>query len=183
MVGRLVEHQKIRLLQHQPAKNQPRRFAAGKRLGRLQRVIAAEEHLAHQAAQFLLRSGRIELPEPLDGGHALGDGFAVVLRKVADGHFVAPAHFAAVDGEAAVGVFDEAGAVADERFQQRGFAGAVAAHESDFFSADDARGKTRNHLQAIVGFFDAANFQRVAAGIPLHFKFDVRPLDIRSGEL
>ena len=38
-----------------------RRFAAGERLVRLQRVVAAEQHLPEQPAQFLLRRLRIEL--------------------------------------------------------------------------------------------------------------------------
>src|SRR5580658_326985 len=77
--------------------NQPRRFTSGQRARRLQRIFAAEKHLAHQPAQLLLISARIELPEPVDGRHALGDGFAMVLSDVADGHFVAPLHLAAIN--------------------------------------------------------------------------------------
>ena len=73
MVGRLVEHQDVGLLQHQPAENHARRFAAGERIGLLERILAAEEHLAEHAAQFLLRSLRIELVQPVDDGDALAE--------------------------------------------------------------------------------------------------------------
>ena len=69
---------------------QARGFAAGERLGGLEGVVAGEQHLAEQTAQFLLRGLRIELVQPLDGGHAVGDGIGVILREIADGDFVAP---------------------------------------------------------------------------------------------
>ena len=43
-------------------------------------------------------------------------------------------------------VIDEAGRVANQRFQQRGFAGAVAADQRDFFAAVHGRGKARESL-------------------------------------
>ena len=94
-----------------------------------------EQHLAEQAAQFLLRGLRIELVQPLDGGHAVGDGIGVVLREIADGDFVAPHDDAAIEREIAVGIVDVAGGVADQRFQQSGLAGAVASHQRDLLAA------------------------------------------------
>ena len=47
VVGRLVEDQEIRLLQHEFAEDQARRFSAGQRARGFQRVFAAEQHLPH----------------------------------------------------------------------------------------------------------------------------------------
>ena len=56
VVRRLVENQEVRLLQHQPAENQPRRFAAREGIGLLQALLSAEEHLSQQAANIFLAS-------------------------------------------------------------------------------------------------------------------------------
>ena len=53
VVGRFVEDQHVRLLQHDPAEQQTRRLAAGERVGRLVAVLAAEQHLAEQAVNLL----------------------------------------------------------------------------------------------------------------------------------
>ena len=65
MVGRLVEHEQVRLLQHQLAEDQPRRLSAGKHVGALLGVVARKQHLAQQAANLFGRSGRIPLMQPL----------------------------------------------------------------------------------------------------------------------
>src|SRR5258708_906047 len=65
MVGRLVEHEQVRLLQHQFAKEQPRRFSAGEDVGTFVGIVAREQHLAEYAANLFSRSGRIPLMEPL----------------------------------------------------------------------------------------------------------------------
>src|SRR5882762_7319117 len=101
MVRRLVQDEEIWFLQHELAKDEPGRFAAGESLGGLERVVAAEEHLPHQSTQLLLIGAGIELPEPVDGSHTFGDGIAVILREVTDGHFVPPDYRAAVDRELA----------------------------------------------------------------------------------
>ena len=71
VVGRLVEDEHVRLLQHDAAEQQPRGLAARQRLGRLQPFLAGEQHLAEQAVDVLARRVRIELVQPLDRGHAL----------------------------------------------------------------------------------------------------------------
>src|SRR5712672_3854650 len=106
MVRRLVEDEEIWFLQHELAEDEPGGFAAGESLGGLERVVAAEEHLPHQSAQLLLIGAGIELPEPVDGGHAFGDGIAVILGEVSDGHFVSPDDGAAVDWELPIGILD-----------------------------------------------------------------------------
>ena len=127
MVGGFVKHQHVRFLQHQLAENQPRRFSSGERSSWFQGVLAAEQHLAQHAAQFLLRRLGIELVQPFDGSRAFLDGVGVVLREVTDRHFVAPLHVAAIDLEMLVPIVNVSGRVADQRFQQRGLARTVAA--------------------------------------------------------
>src|SRR5882724_2541362 len=102
MVGGLVEDQEIWFLQHELAKDEAGGFTAGESFCGLERVVAAEEHLAHQSAQLLLIGAGIELPEPVDGSHTFGDRIAVILREVPDGNFVPPDYCAAVDGKLAI---------------------------------------------------------------------------------
>jgi len=97
----------------------------------------------------------IELPEPVDGGHALVIGIAVILREIATATSC-PRLTAPLSRGNSRRIFDEPGGIAHQRFQQGGLAGAVAAHESDLFSARDA-GENADYFQAIVRFLDAAN--------------------------
>ena len=117
VIGRFVQYQEVGLLEHQATEDEAGRFAAGQRLGGLEGVVAGEQHLAEKAAQFLLRGLRIELVQPLDGGHAVGDGIGVILREVADGDFVAPDDDAWVKGEVALALVDVTGGGADEGLQ------------------------------------------------------------------
>src|SRR5260370_19891290 len=65
MVGRLVEHEHVRLLQHQFAEEQPRRLSAGEYVGTLLGIIARKQHLAQYASNLFGRSGGIPLMEAL----------------------------------------------------------------------------------------------------------------------
>src|SRR5207249_2886562 len=125
MVRGFVEHEEIRFLQHQAAENQARGFAPGEGRSGFHGVFAAEKHLSHKAAKFLLRSPGIKLPEPFKSGHALRDGIAVILGEIADGDFVPPADFPAVDWKLFLAVFNEPRRVAHQRFEQSGLASAV----------------------------------------------------------
>src|ERR1039458_1162367 len=49
VIGGFVQHQEIRLLEHQPAKDQPRRLTAGESIGGFEGVLAAEKHLAERS--------------------------------------------------------------------------------------------------------------------------------------
>ena len=104
----------------------------------------------------------------------------VILREISDGDVVPPHDRAAVDRKLPVGIVDEAGRVADQRFQQRGLARAVAADQRDFFAALDIGRERLDHFHAVVGFRDALDFQRMAARMLVHLKADVRTGDIRS---
>src|SRR3984957_16151444 len=54
VVGGLVQHQHVRLLQHQPAENQTGGLAAAQRAGLLGGLFAGEKHLPQHAAQLFL---------------------------------------------------------------------------------------------------------------------------------
>ena len=141
VVRRLVEHEHVRLLQHDPAEQQPRGLAARQRLGRLEPFFAAEQHLPEQAVNVLPRRVGIELVQPLDRGHPLLDRAGVVLREVADRHFVAPADRSRV--EIAWRRAASPGRVRQQRLQQRRLADAVAADEDDLLAAIDDRRRSR----------------------------------------
>src|SRR5260370_12781465 len=70
MVGRLVEHEHVRLLQHQFAEEQPRRLSAGEYVGTLLGIIATKQHLAQYASNLFGRSGGSPLMEPLQNPDA-----------------------------------------------------------------------------------------------------------------
>src|ERR1017187_5724384 len=73
VIGGFVEHQEVGLLEHEAAEDEAGGFAAGERLGGLERIVAGEQHFAEEPAQFLLRGLRIELVQPLDGGQPVRD--------------------------------------------------------------------------------------------------------------
>ena len=97
VVGRLVEHQHVRLLQHERQKSSRAVSPPDSASVGFSAFFAAEQHLAEQAVDVLARRVGIELVQPLDRGHALLNLAGVVLREVADRHLVAPADAAAVD--------------------------------------------------------------------------------------
>src|SRR4051812_38607059 len=90
VIGRLVEHEDVRLLQHQLAEEQARSLSSGEGVGLLHALFAAEEHLSEDAANVFLRGLRVELVEPIGRGHAELDGALVVLGEVAYLSLVTP---------------------------------------------------------------------------------------------
>src|SRR5208283_2035054 len=62
-------------------------------------------------------------------------------------------------------------------------AGAVAAHQRDFFASNHARRKAGNHLRISVRLRYTFHFQDVFARGPLLFELQVRTLDIRPRQL
>ena len=92
MIRGFVQDEEVRFLQHELTENQPGSLAAGKRLGTLERVLAAEQHLAEQTAQLFLGGAGVPIMQPLDDAETWPDGIPVVLREVADGRLVSPCH-------------------------------------------------------------------------------------------
>ena len=138
VVRGFVEDEDVGLLQHDLAEEQTGGFASGECVGLLEAFFAVEEHLAEDAADVFLGGLRVELVEPVAGRHAELDGALVVLGEVADLDLVAPFDGAGVDGD--VLLFD-AGAVGEQRFEERGLALAVAADEDDLVAALDGGGE------------------------------------------
>ena len=118
--------------------------------------------------------------EPLGDGEAVLDGCAYVLGEVADLGFVAPEDGAGVELEVLVG---EAGIVGEQALEEGGFAGAVAAHEADFFAAEDVGGEAVEDLVVAVELGEVLELEDVlAAGADL-VEFDVGALDVGAGEV
>jgi DNA-binding protein HU-beta len=68
VIGRLVQQQHVRLLQHQPAKRQTRRFPARQRFGPLHRIVAAKQHLPRpRKLRRAVLSLRKDMPVRLKG--------------------------------------------------------------------------------------------------------------------
>src|SRR5271166_194773 len=97
MIGRFVEHEHIRLLEHQFAEEQARRFPAGEYVGTLFGIVARKQHLAQDATNLFGGSGRVPLMEPLQNLDAGLDQRLVVLGKISDGSFVTPDYLPSVD--------------------------------------------------------------------------------------
>ena len=141
MVGGLVEHQHVRLLQHELAEQQPRGFATGEHVGALVAVVARKQHLPQQAANLFVGCARVPAMQPFERRHSFFDQRAVVLREISDGRFVSPDDLAVAQERAVVAAglaqlsFRNGRRVGQQRIQQRRLARAVAAHQRDLFAA------------------------------------------------
>ena len=92
---------------------------------------------------------------------------------------MAPEDGAGVEGEV---LFGEAGVVGEQALEQRGFAGAVAAHEADFFAAQDVGGKAIDDLQIAVKLCQMLELEDVLAAGAILVETDVRALDVGARE-
>src|SRR5580704_14460633 len=188
MVRGLVEHEDVRLLQHEFREEQPGGFATGKDVGGFRRFLALEEHLPQKAADLFADGRRIPLMEPLQHGGAAFDQAAMVLSEISDRGFMTPNHFAAVEEWAVVAAglaqlgFWGGRRIRQQRIYQSGLPCSVAAHERDAFATRDAGGKVANHGSVAVGLAQMFNFQNVFAGGALRFELDVGALDVRLGQ-
>src|SRR5262245_2465744 len=84
VVRRLIEDEKVWLLKHDSAQEQPRGLASRKGIGGLESLFATEEHLPEQAVNILPRRIRIETMQPFHCRQSLFDHASVVLREVSD---------------------------------------------------------------------------------------------------
>ena len=98
VVRRLVEHEHVRLLQHQLAEQQACRLATGEHARRLRWLPRAGKSICPRIPRSSsVTAARVPLMQPLDGRGAVFDQAAMVLREVADRGFVSPDHFAGID--------------------------------------------------------------------------------------
>ena len=93
---------------------------------------------------------------------------------------MAPEDGAVVERELLIG---EAGIVGQQAFEQRGFAGAVAAHEADFFAAQHVGGEAVEHLEVAVELGEVLELEHVLAAGAHLVKADVGALDVGAGQL
>ena len=132
VIGWLVEDEHVRFLQHDPAEEQTCRLASRQRLGRLAAFLAAEEHLPEEPVDVLTRRVRIESMQPLGHRQPLLDFASMILRKIADRHFVPPVERSLIE------VAERrwhAGGVSEERFEERCLADAVTPDQHDSVTA------------------------------------------------
>src|SRR5579863_652731 len=118
--------------------------------------------------------------EPLGNREAVLDSRTYVLRKITDLRLVSPEDCAVVELEVLVG---ETGIVIEQTLEECGFACAVAAHEADFFAAQDIGREAVNDLLVAVGFGDVLEFERVLAAGPDLVEADIRALDVGAGKV
>ena len=149
------------------------------RLGRLVAFFAAEKHLAEDAANLFDVGRGVPAMQPLGDGEAVLDGCADVLREVADLRLVAPEDGAGVEREFLVG---EAGIVGQQALEQGGLAGAVAAHEADFFAAQHVGGEAVDDLLIAVELGEVLELENVLAAGPDLIETDVGALDVGAGQ-
>src|SRR6267378_5058186 len=110
----------------------------------------------------------------------------MILRKKSDSRFVTPDNFSAVHERPIVAAcFSQVrlrnrGRVREQRVHQSGLAGAVPAHQRDFFSADYTRRETGNYFGIAVRLAKTFDFKNMFARGPLLLELQVRALNIRS---
>ncbi len=179
VVGGLIEDEDVGLGENQLAEDEACLFAAGESLGLLFAFFAAEQHLAEDAADLFDVGGRVPAMEPLGNREAVLDGRAHILWKVANLRFVSPEDGARVEREF---LFGEAGIVCQQAFEQGGFAGAVAAHETDFFAAQNICGESVDDLVVVVDLGEVLELEHVLAAGTRLVKANIRALDVGAGE-
>src|SRR5450755_1255198 len=112
----------------------------------------------------------------------------MILREKSYRGFVSPDDFPAVDKRTVVAAsclefrLGHGRRVREQRVDQRSLAGAVAAHERDFFSAYYARREAGNDLRVSVGLRQSFNFENVFAGGALLLELQVGALDVGPRE-
>ena len=102
------------------------------------------------------------------------------MREVADLGFVAPEDRARVESEF---LFGEAGIVGEEGLEQRGFAGAVAAHEADLLAAQQVGGEGVDDFVVAVELGDVLELEDVLAAGTNLVEFNVRAGDVGAGQI
>ena len=120
VVGGFVQHQKTGLLPGQQGQTQAGLLAAGHRPGGAQRVVARKAEGAQEAAQHLLALLRCLAGQVLQRGVVGAQVFDLLLGEVAR-----------IEGGGTGEVAGDWHQIADQRADQRGLAGAVAAQNAD----------------------------------------------------
>ena len=122
--------------------------------------------------------------QPLEHRHAAFNQAAVILGEVPDGGFVSPDQLAGVDEGSVVTTglpqfsLRRGRRIRQQSIQQRRLPCPVAAHERDFFAADDAGGKLADDFLLAVRLTQMFDLQDVLARRPFLLEFDEWALDV-----
>ncbi len=185
MVRRFIEDQKIRLLHHQTAKQQPRSLSSRQRLGRLQPFFSAEQHLSQHAANIFLGRLRIELMQPVRSRRPFFNGRGMVLRKITDLRFMPPLHLAAID--VFVRIFSRRvghmRSMSQQRFDKGGLSLAVAADQANLLTTRYGSAESIDDNMVPVGLANPFRFQNMFAGRAQLIEANVGASDIRPCQL
>ena len=181
VVGRLVENQHVRLLQHDAAEEQPRSLAARERVGRLQTLFAAEEHLAEQSVNVLPRRIGIELMQPLDGGHPFLNRSRLSPAGSSRSRLRVPT--SSCPASTSAGDAGMPGASLSSAFSIVVLPAPLRPTRTIFSPRLTTASNAGNHLQASERFLQPFELERDLARRPLHRELDVRALDVRAREL
>ena len=100
---------------------------------------------------------------------------------------MSPGHFSGIDREGLIRSIDKARGIANQRFQQRGFAGAVSSNQRDLLSPAHRGDEVMKHAEAsgcaIVRFRELFDFERMSSRRLRHIESDERTLNIGSRQL
>ena len=164
MVRRLVEHEDVRLRDHQRAKNEARSFASGQRTDPLADVVAREEDATELPAHEARRFGGDEVPHDVERRRGfVAQHLAMVLRKVTDARLVPPLDVAAVGVE-----------VPRRDLHQRRLAEPVGADDRHALAAPHDHRDAPEHLLRAVSLGDAVDGQHVAPALARRSELEER---------
>ncbi len=173
MVGRLVEHQKVRRIEKHARHCETGFLAAGKRSDALVHIITGELERAGQRAQRAEAFLAEIFLKLLDDGEVGIEHIERLLREVSHSQACAEPHASAVRR-----------ARAGDHFEQRGLARAIPAHHGPTFSAPDGEAEAVvDHARAVAlaEIFDDGHLvagSRRDAELELHDLAFLRQLDL-----
>ena len=166
VVRRLVEHEQVRLGEHQQQQLEPRPLAAGEELVRPPHLLVREEEL-HQQRDRLALGAAVREPDRVERAR-LGIERLLVLGEVAD-----PDRRA--DPDLALGRLQ----LADDGLQQHALAGAVRADEADALAVHDRQLDVGEHDVVAELHPDVAELEDAlaAAHVRVQAERDLAPLE------
>ena len=154
MMGGLVEQHEVRGFHQDARQRHPLPLAARQHAAGLEHVVAGEQEVAEQRAQYRTPVGRRDLLQLLEHRRGPGQRLRGVLGEVGEpGVRPGLAHPAAHRE------------LARDHPQQRGLAGAVRAHDRDLVALRDLDGGVREHVAGVVAERGVAELHQQPAGV------------------
>ncbi|MDT4823587.1 hypothetical protein FQZ97_568170 [compost metagenome] len=162
VVGRLVHHQHVGLLQDQLAEQHAALFATGNHLHRLLDLVVGEQHAAEGAAHQLL-AALGPLGHPVEQAVVFFEVFGVVLGEVAHVRAVGP-----------LNVTRGGRHFADQGAQQGGLADAVGADDGDALAGFHLHAEVLEQRTAVVAVAHLLQRHRLAVQLLVLLEADER---------